>query len=34
MRTWKMLEYLHLSPLYEWVYETVGKDHYVSTDKI
>lgn len=30
----KILEYLHLSPLYEWVYETAGKDHYVSVDKI
>lgn len=30
----KMLEYLHLSPLYEWVYETAGKDHYVSVDKL
>ena len=30
----QVLEYLHLSPLYEWVYETAGKDHYVSVDKI
>jgi len=30
----KTLEYLHLSPLYEWVYETAGKDHYVSVDKL
>ena len=30
----KILEYLHLSPLYEWVYETAGKDHYVSVDKL
>jgi nucleoside-diphosphate-sugar epimerase len=30
----KILEYLRLSPLYEWVYETAGKDHYVSVDKI
>lgn len=29
----KTLEYLHLSPLYEWVYETADKDHYVSVDK-
>lgn len=30
----KVLESLHISPLYEWVYETAGKDHYVSVDKI
>jgi len=30
----KLLEYLHLSPLYEWVYETADVDHYVSVDKI
>ncbi len=30
----KILEHLHLSPLYEWVYETAGKDHYVSVDKL
>lgn len=30
----KMLERLHLSPLYEWVYETADKDHYVSVDKL
>lgn len=30
----KVLEFLHLSPLYEWVYETAGEDHYVSIDKI
>ncbi len=30
----KILESLHLSPLYEWVYETAGKDHYVSVDKL
>lgn len=30
----KILEYLRLSPLYEWVYETAGKDHYVSVDKL
>jgi len=29
----KTLEYLHLSPLYEWIYETADKDHYVSVDK-
>ena len=32
--TLKILEYLRLSPLYEWVYETAGKDHYVSVDKL
>jgi len=30
----KVLEYLHLSPLYEWVYETADKDHHVSVDKL
>lgn len=30
----KIFEHLHLSPLYEWIYETAGKDHYVSVDKI
>jgi nucleoside-diphosphate-sugar epimerase len=30
----KTLEHLHLSPLYEWVYETANKDHYVSVDKL
>lgn len=30
----KVLEKLHLSPLYEWVYETADKDHYVSVEKI
>ena len=30
----KMLEHLHLSPLYEWIYETADKDHYVSVEKI
>ena len=29
-----MLEYLHLSPLYEWVYETADKDCGVSVDKL
>lgn len=27
-------ERLGLSPLYEWIYETADKDHYVSTEKI
>ena len=30
----KTLQYLHLSPLYEWIYETADKDHYVSVDKL
>ena len=30
----RILEYLHLSPLYEWIYETAGKEHHVSLDKI
>ncbi len=30
----KLLEKLKLSPLYEWVYATAGKDSYVSTEKI
>ncbi len=29
----KFLEALNLSPLYKWVYETAGKDSYVSIDK-
>lgn len=32
--TLRALEALHLSPLYKWVYETAGKDSYVSIDKI
>ena len=31
--TLKLLERLHLSPLYEWIYETADKDHYVSVEK-
>ncbi|MEA3253566.1 MAG: NAD-dependent epimerase/dehydratase family protein [Chloroflexota bacterium] len=30
----KALEYLRLSPLYEWIYETADRDHYVSVEKI
>ncbi len=30
----KALEALHLSPLYEWIYETADKDHYVSVQKL
>lgn len=31
--TLRMLEALHLSPLYKWVYETASKDSFVSIDK-
>ena len=30
----KIIEYLHLSRLYQWFYETAGKDHHVSVDKL
>ena len=30
----KTLEALHLSPLYRWVYETAGKDSFVSVERI
>lgn len=29
----RILEYLNLSPLYKWVYETAGKDSFVSIEK-
>jgi nucleoside-diphosphate-sugar epimerase len=29
----RVLEKLHLSPLYEWVYETASKDSFVSIEK-
>lgn len=29
----KILEKLHLSPLYKWIYETVGKESFVSIEK-
>lgn len=29
----RMLEALHLSPLYQWIYETAGKDSFVSIDR-
>lgn len=29
----RFLEFLHLSPLYKWVYETAGEESYVSIDK-
>ena len=31
--TLRILEKLHLSPLYKWVYETAAKDSYVAIDK-
>ncbi len=30
----KLLEALHLSPLYEWIYETAAQDSFVSIDRI
>lgn len=30
----RLLEALHLSPLYKWIYETAGKESFVSIDKI
>lgn len=32
--TLRALEAMHLSPLYRWIYETAGKDSFVSIDKI
>jgi len=32
--TLRALEALNLSPLYKWIYETAGKDSFVSTDRI
>jgi len=29
----KLLEFLHLSPLYKWVYETASRDSYVAIEK-
>ena len=29
----RVLEKLHLSPLYKWIYETASMDSYVSIDK-
>ena len=29
----RILEFFHLSPLYKWVYETAGKESFVSIDK-
>lgn len=30
----RLLEFLHLSPLYEWIYETAARDSVVSTERI
>ena len=30
----KLLERLHLSPIYQWIYDTCGRESYVSIDKI
>jgi len=30
----RIFEKINISPLYEWVYETADKDHYVSVEKI
>lgn len=32
--TLRLLEALRLSPVYQWIYDTVSRDSYVSTDKI
>ena len=32
--TLRALEFLHLSPLYKWIYETAAKESFVSIDKI
>ncbi len=32
--TLRALEAVHLSPLYKWIYETAGKDSFVSIEKI
>ncbi len=29
----RLLEFFHLSPLYKWIYETVGEDSFVAIDK-
>jgi nucleoside-diphosphate-sugar epimerase len=31
--TLRFLEFVHLSPLYKWVYETAAKDSFVSIEK-
>ncbi|HYA36322.1 MAG TPA: hypothetical protein VEF03_11925, partial [Candidatus Binataceae bacterium] len=30
----KVLEFLHLSPFYKWIYETAGRESFVSTERI
>ena len=30
----KLLEALHLSPLYQWIYETAGRDSFVSVERV
>jgi nucleoside-diphosphate-sugar epimerase len=30
----RLLEFLRLSPLYQWIYETAGRDSFVSVDRI
>jgi nucleoside-diphosphate-sugar epimerase len=30
----RLLEGVHLSPLYKWIYETASKDSFVSVDRI
>ncbi|MBS9717766.1 NAD-dependent epimerase/dehydratase family protein [Pseudohalocynthiibacter aestuariivivens] len=32
--TLRVLEALHLSPLYQWIYETAGKESFVGIDKL
>ncbi len=32
--TLRLLEWLHLSPLYRWVYETAAQDSFVSTERL
>jgi hypothetical protein len=30
----QVLELLHLSPLYKWIYETAGKESFVSIERL
>lgn len=30
----RVLEFLHLSPLYQWIYETAGRESFVSVERI
>ncbi len=34
IRVLKLLEAVHLSPLYEWIYETAGRESFVSIERI